>query len=92
MLTNTLKITILLMVCANHCSSQFELKSYHIYPEDYDYEESAADSIKSKLKDSELYNRYRMRRHFMPQRFGKRFTKGFIPQRFGKRLYEKMNL
>ncbi|CAH8622685.1 unnamed protein product [Schistosoma margrebowiei] len=75
MLGNALKITIILIAWISHCSAQFDLKNYPNIPGYY---------------DSELYDRYRIRRHFMPQRFGKRYTR-FVPQRFGKRLYEMMN-
>ncbi|TNN17258.1 hypothetical protein EWB00_011193 [Schistosoma japonicum] len=85
-----LKITFLLVICTSHCLAQFNYHKYANLPI-YDGEDSSEDYVNSKLTDSELYDRYRIRRQFMPQRFGKRYA-GFIPQRFGKRLYEKTRL
>ncbi|VDP58005.1 unnamed protein product [Schistosoma curassoni] len=73
MLGNALKITILLIAWTSHYSAQFDLKNYPNIPGYYG-EDLSEELVKSKLKDSELYDRYRIRRHFMPQRFGKRYT------------------
>lgn len=73
MLGNVLKITILLIAWTSHYSAQFDLKNYPNIPGYYG-EDLSEELVKSKLKDSELYDRYRIRRHFMPQRFGKRYT------------------
>ncbi|XP_018653585.1 hypothetical protein Smp_153070 [Schistosoma mansoni] len=76
MLGYVLKITIILIAWTSHFSAQFELKNYPNLPAYYG-EDPSEELVKSKLKDSELYDRYRIRRHFMPQRFGKRYTSKF---------------
>ncbi|CAH8600337.1 unnamed protein product [Heterobilharzia americana] len=87
-------ICALLMFWTRESTAQSETQSndyLQVYDEE-DYGENPQNEVfRNKGKNLDLYDRYRIRRQFRPQRFGKRHM-GFTPQRFGKRTHERMNL
>ncbi|CAH8630192.1 unnamed protein product [Heterobilharzia americana] len=87
-------ICALLMFWTRKSTAQSETQSndyLQVYDEE-DYGENPQNEVfRNKGKNLDLYDRYRIRRQFRPQRFGKRHM-GFTPQRFGKRTHERMNL